>query len=154
MSLLRRNRGPVKRDPANPGPDERIFGCHYRGFNPWIIGLVVAILFVVGFYLGFTKHVPFTSRGYELHATFKSATTLKPDSPVRIAGVNVGDVISVEPKGKAAEATLTISDQGLPIHEDATIALRPRLFLEGTSSSTCTREARALPSSTVGRRSR
>jgi virulence factor Mce-like protein len=121
----------VKRDPTQPLPDERIFGRHYRGPRPAVIGLVVAILFVVGFYLGFTKHVPFTSRGYELHATFESATTLKPDSPVRIAGVNVGEVISVEPKGKAAEATFTVSDEGLPIHEDATIALRPRLFLEG-----------------------
>jgi phospholipid/cholesterol/gamma-HCH transport system substrate-binding protein len=133
VSLLRRNRGPVKRDPAKPGPDERIFGRHYRGPRPAMIGLLVAILFVVGFYLGFTKHVPFTSRGYELHATFESATTLKPDSPVRIAGVNVGKVISVEPtpNSRMAEATFTISDDGLPIHKDATIALRPRLFLEG-----------------------
>jgi ABC-type transporter Mla subunit MlaD len=121
----------VKRDPQNPGPDERIFGRHYRGPSPWIIGLIVAALFVVAFYLGFTKHVPFTSRGYELHATFESASTLKPDSPVRIAGVNVGKVLSVEPKGKAAEVTFTVSDEGQPIHEDATIALRPRLFLEG-----------------------
>jgi ABC-type transporter Mla subunit MlaD len=121
----------VKRDPANPGPDERIFGRHYRGPRPWIIGLVVAILFVVGFYLGFTKHVPFTSRGYELNATFERGSTLKPDSPVRIAGVNVGKVLSVKQKGTAAEVTFTVSDDGLPIHDDATIALRPRLFLEG-----------------------
>jgi virulence factor Mce-like protein len=121
----------VKRDPSKPGPDERIFGRHYRGLSPAKIGLVVAILFVVGFYLGFTKHLPFTSRGYELHATFKNATTLKPDSPVRIAGVNVGKVSSVEPKGNMAEATFNISDEGLPIHKDATITVRPRLFLEG-----------------------
>ena len=43
-----------------------------------VIGLFVAILFVVGFYLAFTKHIPFTGRGYELHATFENATTLKP----------------------------------------------------------------------------
>ena len=95
------------------------------------IGLVVAILFVVGFYLAFTKHIPFTGQGYELHATFENATTLKPDSPVRIAGVNVGKVTDVQAKGNMAEATFTIDDQGLPIHQDATIMLRPRLFLEG-----------------------
>jgi phospholipid/cholesterol/gamma-HCH transport system substrate-binding protein len=132
MSLLRRKpRGPVKRDPANPGPDERIFGRHYRGLGPVKIGLIVAILFVVGFYLAFTKHIPFTGQGYELHATCENATTLKPDSPVRIAGVNVGQVTSVEAKGNAAQATFTIDDQGLPIHKDATITIRPRLFLEG-----------------------
>ena len=132
MSLLRRKpRGPVRRDPQNPGPDERIFGRHYRGPRPVAIGLVVAILFVVGFYLGFTKRIPFTGRGYELHATLENATTLKPDSPVRIAGVNVGKVFSVEPEGNMAEATFTVSDEGLPIHEDAEIKVRPRLFLEG-----------------------
>jgi phospholipid/cholesterol/gamma-HCH transport system substrate-binding protein len=132
VSLLRRKpRGPVKRDPQNPGPDERIFGRHYRGPRPAAIGLVVALLFVVGFYLGFTKRVPFTGRGYELHAALENATTLKPDSPVRIAGINVGKVYKVEAQGNTAEATFTVSDEGLPIHEDATITVRPRLFLEG-----------------------
>jgi len=132
VSLLRRNpRVPPKRDPQNPGPDERIFGRHYRGPRPVAIGVIVAILFVVGFYLGFSKRIPFTSRGYELHATLENATTLKPNSPVRIAGVNVGKVNTVEADGNVAEATFTVSDQGLPIHEDATIKLRPRLFLEG-----------------------
>jgi phospholipid/cholesterol/gamma-HCH transport system substrate-binding protein len=132
VSLLRRKpRGPVRRDPQNPGPDERIFGRHYRGLSPVAIGVVVAILFVVGFYLGFTKRVPFTSRGYELNATFESATTLKPNSLVRIAGVNVGKVSSVEPEGTMAKATFNVSDDALPIHEDATIKVRPRLFLEG-----------------------
>jgi phospholipid/cholesterol/gamma-HCH transport system substrate-binding protein len=132
VSLIRRKpRGPVKRDPAKPVPDERIFGRQYRGPSPAKIGLVVAILFVVGFYLAFTKHIPFTGHGYELHATFENATTLKPQSPVRIAGVNVGKVTSVDAKGNAAEATFTISDDGLPIHKDASITIRPRLFLEG-----------------------
>ncbi len=44
MSLLRRKRGPVKRDPTKAGPDERIFGRHYRGPSPGCIGLVVALV--------------------------------------------------------------------------------------------------------------
>jgi ABC-type transporter Mla subunit MlaD len=131
MSFLRRQRGPVKRDPANPGPDERIFGRHYRGPSPWMIGVVVALLFVLVFYLGFTKRIPFTSRGYELNATFQTAVTLKPQSPVRIAGVNVGEVTSIEREGNMAKVSFTVSDEGQPIHKDATITLRPRLFLEG-----------------------
>ncbi len=121
----------MKRDPTRPGPDERIFGRHYRGLGPLNIGLVVVILFCAGFYLAFTKHIPLTGHGYELHATFENATTLKPQSPVRIAGVNVGKVTSVQAKGNMAEATFTVSDEGLPIHRDATITIRPRLFLEG-----------------------
>ena len=131
MSLLRRRRAPVKRDPTKPGPDERIFGRNYRGLGPVRIGtLVIAVLSLL-VYLAFTKHVPFTGNGYELHATFENATTLKPDSPVRIAGVNVGKVTSVSSKGNLAQATFTVDDEGLPIHKDATITIRPRLFLEG-----------------------
>jgi phospholipid/cholesterol/gamma-HCH transport system substrate-binding protein len=132
MSLLRRQRGPVKRDPTKQGPDERIFGRHYRGPSPTVIGLVVIALIGVGVYLAFSKHIPFTGRGYELHATFENATTLKPQSPVRIAGVNVGKVTSVSSaKGNMASVNFTVSNDGLPIHKDATITIRPRLFLEG-----------------------
>ncbi|HXF00276.1 MAG TPA: MlaD family protein [Solirubrobacterales bacterium] len=121
----------MKRDPHNPPPDERIFGRHYRGPKPVAIGVLVALLFLAVFYLGFTKRLPFTSRGYELHAVLDNATTLKPNSLVRIAGVNVGKVSSVQPEGNAAEVTFNVSDDALPIHEDATLKVRPRLFLEG-----------------------
>jgi phospholipid/cholesterol/gamma-HCH transport system substrate-binding protein len=135
MSLFRRQRGPVERDPTKAGPDERIFGRHYRGLGPVKIGIVVVVIVSLGTFLAFTKqftkHIPFVSRGYQLHATFRSATTLKSNSPVRIAGVNVGSVTSVKPEGNMAEATFTVSDEGLPIHQDATITIRPRLFLEG-----------------------
>ena len=138
MSLLRR-RGPegavVRRDPTKPVPDERIFGRHYHGPTPAMIGVAVVILVALGVYFAFTKqftkHIPFTSQGYELHATFENAATLRLQSPVRIAGVNVGRVTSVERKGNMAEATFVVSDEGLPIHKDATITIRPRLFLEG-----------------------
>jgi phospholipid/cholesterol/gamma-HCH transport system substrate-binding protein len=132
VSLLRRQpRAPLKRDPHNPPPDERIFGRHYRGPRPVAIGLIAALLFALTFYLGFTKRIPFTSRGYELHAALENAATLKPNSLVRIAGVNVGKVSSVEAHGNIAEATFNVEEDALPIHEDATIKVRPRLFLEG-----------------------
>ena len=71
MSLLRRKQtGPVKRDPTDAVPDERIFGRHYRGPSPAKIGLAVALLASLILYLTFvkqfTKHFPFTGRGYEL----------------------------------------------------------------------------------------
>ena len=52
---------------------------------------------------------------------------------MRIAGVNVGKVGKVEPSpgGDASVVTLQIGDQGLPIHQDATAKIRPRIFLEG-----------------------
>jgi phospholipid/cholesterol/gamma-HCH transport system substrate-binding protein len=110
---------------------ERIFGRHYRGPRPWVIGAAIVVLLVVLSYIAYTKQLPFSGPGYELHATFENAATLRADSPVRIAGVNVGKVQSVEGVGDAAEVTFTVSDEGRPVHEDATIQIRPRLFLEG-----------------------
>jgi phospholipid/cholesterol/gamma-HCH transport system substrate-binding protein len=131
VSLFRRNRRPVRYKPWEEAPDPRIFGRSYRGPSPAKIGIFLVLLLLVASYLAFTKRIPFTSRGFELHATFENATTLKPQSPVRIAGVNVGKVVDVTSKGNMAEATFTIDDEGLPIHKDATVTIRPRLFLEG-----------------------
>ena len=96
-----------------------------------MIGLFVAILIAAASYLAFAKEIPFTSKGYEVKATFENAATLRPTSPVRIAGVNVGEVTSVEAQGDGVEVTFTVSEEGRPIHTDATIEIRPRLFLEG-----------------------
>jgi ABC-type transporter Mla subunit MlaD len=50
---------------------------------------------------------------------------------VRIAGVDVGRVIRVEPDGDATTVTFTVEGKGRPIHDDAFAAIRPRIFLEG-----------------------
>jgi virulence factor Mce-like protein len=132
VSLFRRKqRGPVRYKPWEEAPDPRIFGRSYRGPSPAKIGLVLVLILALASVLAFTKRIPFTSRGYELHATFQNAATLKPQSPVRIAGVNVGKVTEVTSDGNMADATFTIDDEGLPIHKDATVTIRPRLFLEG-----------------------
>jgi phospholipid/cholesterol/gamma-HCH transport system substrate-binding protein len=96
-----------------------------------LVGLFAVLLIVIGTYLAFAKQIPFTGAGYELHAIFESPATLKPDSPVRIAGVNVGKVTDVEPEGDMARVTFTVDEEGRPVHSDATVAVRPRLFLEG-----------------------
>src|SRR3712207_8622951 len=53
----------------------------------------------LGVYMGFRKDNPF-NRPYEIRAAFKDVMQLQPRSPVRIAGVNVGKVKSVEPLGE------------------------------------------------------
>ncbi|MCW2966503.1 MAG: hypothetical protein JWM71_275, partial [Solirubrobacteraceae bacterium] len=102
------------------------------GANPFTVGLVVLIIIGVATFFGFAKHVPFT-HGYQLKAVFPSANSIRKNSPVRIAGVNVGKVkgIDREPGSNAALVTMEIDDKGLPIHKDATLKIRPRIFLEG-----------------------
>ncbi|HEX2016017.1 MAG TPA: MlaD family protein [Solirubrobacteraceae bacterium] len=96
------------------------------------IGGVLLVVAVVVTYFGFTKHIPFT-HGFRVRAVFSSANSIRKNSPVRIAGVNVGKVKSIErqPGGDGAIVTMEINDAGLPIHRDATLKIRPRIFLEG-----------------------
>ena len=103
------------------------------GMSPFRAGLIAVVVIAIGTYFGFTKANPF-SHPYEFSAVFERATNVRVHfSPVRIAGVNVGEVSKVEPIGDrgAARVTMKIKDQGLPIHEDARLKIRPRIFLEG-----------------------
>jgi phospholipid/cholesterol/gamma-HCH transport system substrate-binding protein len=95
------------------------------------IAVVFLLIFTIGPYLAFTGHVPFTSYGYELKATFSNGVNISTNSPVRIAGVDVGRVISTERDGDATTVTFTVEGKGQPIHDDAFAAIRPRIFLEG-----------------------
>ncbi len=120
------------------------------GITPFKAGLIAIIAIVIFVYLGFTKFAnPFASQ-YTVHAVFSNANGVKPGSPVRIAGINVGQVTGVGPVPgcklggtpqkasggpsqhcSAADVTFTVTSNGLPIHKDATFAIRPRIFLEG-----------------------
>ncbi len=109
-------------------------------FKAGVVGIVAILLFS---YLAYTKFAnPFASK-FTVHALFSNANQLAPDSLVRIAGVNVGKVTSVSPVTgckqagtsatgcQAANVTMDIDNSGLPLHKDATFAIRPRIFLEG-----------------------
>ena len=64
--------------------------------SPVAIGLIALVIILIGTFLGFTKDIPFTTP-FQVKATFESANSIRPGSPVRIAGVNVGKVAKVEP---------------------------------------------------------
>ncbi len=93
-------------------------------------GLIFVIVIAIVAYAGFTKHVPF-KHGFRLNAVFNTAVNVKPKSPVRIAGVDIGKVTSIAREGNAGVVKMEIESGGLPIHEDATVKIRPRTFLEG-----------------------
>ena len=95
------------------------------------VGLAVLAAVAVAVYLAFGGPLPF-SHTYTVDAVVQSANELHGGSPVRIAGVNVGKVTKVRPgPGTTAIVEMAIDDAGRPIHRDATLKIRPRLFLEG-----------------------
>ncbi len=103
------------------------------GMSPFRAGLIAVVLIVVASYFAYTQANPFANP-YELEAQFNTVNNLQPDAPVRIAGVEVGIVKSVEPLPggeDGATVTMEIEEFGLPIHEDAELEIRPRIFLEG-----------------------
>jgi phospholipid/cholesterol/gamma-HCH transport system substrate-binding protein len=95
------------------------------------IAVIFILVFTIGPYLAFTKHVPFTGHGYTLNATFSNGVNISTNSPVRIAGVDVGKVIEVGRDGDNTKVTFTVEGKGRPIHDDAYAEIRPRIFLEG-----------------------
>jgi phospholipid/cholesterol/gamma-HCH transport system substrate-binding protein len=130
----------------NPRHDKRV--------PSWAIGVLMIVLLAIGSYFAFVKEVPW-AREYQVQAVFNSAQNVRVDSPVRIAGIEIGRVVGVEhynsdgeevhaslphqpsisPAGErgpeAAVITMEISDEGRPIRSDAQFKIRPRLFLEG-----------------------
>jgi ABC-type transporter Mla subunit MlaD len=117
----------------------------------WLLGFVMVIVIAVGSVLAYTKELPW-SDAFTASATFDSAQNVRPRTPVRIAGVNVGEVTQVEHLGDpgagelasagdpsaanesstgGVKVTFELAESALPLHEDAQFKVRPRLFLEG-----------------------
>ena len=75
---------------------------------------------------------------------------------MRIAGVNVGKVKAIERQEDtdAAIVMMEIQDKGLPIHKDAEVKIRPRIFLEGNFFVDSSRARRPRRRSTTATRCR
>jgi len=68
---------------------------------------------------------------YEIKAEFQSAQALTPGQgqSVNVAGVQVGEISSVNLKDGRAIVTMRIDDKDLPIYRDATMLVRPKTGL-------------------------
>jgi ABC-type transporter Mla subunit MlaD len=100
--------------------------------SPFAAGMIVVVLIAILCFVAFSSSLPFTHQ-FEVKAVVANAANIQARSPVRIAGVNVGEVKGVERQGDTTTSvvTMSIEDQGLPIFKDAEVKVRPRIFLEG-----------------------
>jgi phospholipid/cholesterol/gamma-HCH transport system substrate-binding protein len=105
---------------------------HSLGMPPLRVGILVLVIAIIGCFFAFTKKVPFRHH-YTVNAVVKNSNLIAPGTPVRIAGVTVGKVAKVGRYRDTSmgEIAMHIDKVGLPIHKDATLKIRPRLFLEG-----------------------
>jgi phospholipid/cholesterol/gamma-HCH transport system substrate-binding protein len=101
--------------------------------------IAIALLLVVG--LGVSYYIlqkqrlripVLQERPFELKAEFSSAQAVVPGQgqSVRVAGVKVGDVESVELEDGVAVVTFGLDRSYLPVYKDATMLLRPQTGLK------------------------
>jgi len=85
-------------------------------------------------WITFGGPTPFKARSYEIKVPFQEATQLAQQSDVRISGVSVGKVQTIEqsPDGKQAQATINIVDKYAPIPRGTRAILRTKTLLGET----------------------
>ena len=85
-------------------------------------------------WLSFGGTIPFNTQGYRFKVAFNNAYDLAQYADVRIAGVDVGKVVSKarSADGNRTVATIQLDNQYAPIHEDALAILRPKTLLGET----------------------
>ena len=94
-------------------------------------GVLTIVIVVVASTVGWFRLNPF-EKSHTVQAEFAQVSNLAARSPVRIAGVEVGKVTKVEPRdGGGARVTMKLKPSALPLHEDARLKVRSRIFLEG-----------------------
>jgi phospholipid/cholesterol/gamma-HCH transport system substrate-binding protein len=103
-----------------------------KGMTPFAAGAIVIAIIAIVTFLVFGNDIPFT-RPYQVKVVLANAQNLKTRSPVRIAGVTVGEVQKIQKIGDDTTTVVTVnmSDRGLPLYKDAQVKVRPRIFLEG-----------------------
>jgi virulence factor Mce-like protein len=104
---------------------------HRRRLHPLAVAaLVIAAAGAITFY-AFNRGVPFAHH-FTLNGLFTNSVNVRGGDPVRIGGIDVGQVSAVTADGQDSQIEMALSPSALPIHRDATIQIRDRLFLEGS----------------------
>jgi virulence factor Mce-like protein len=83
-------------------------------------------------WLAFGGPIPLKPTGYQFRVAFDEAPLLAKQSDVRVAGVQVGRVVSVERSTNATVATLELERKYSPIASDAQAILRNKTLLGQT----------------------
>ncbi len=106
-------------------------GGKKRGPNPLVVAAVTIVLAVAITFWAFNgRQIPFVHH-YTLYALVRNDLDIIPQSPVRIGGIDVGQVTGTSAAGGLTKIAFSMQSNGLPVHKDATVTIRDRLFLEG-----------------------
>ncbi|MHB8656362.1 MAG: MCE family protein [Solirubrobacteraceae bacterium] len=87
------------------------------------IGLIIFV------WTQFGGTIPFGPEGYRAHALFSETGLLVPNADVRISGVTIGKVASVEARGVNSLVTVDVAPQYAPLPVDTRAILRQKTLL-------------------------
>ena len=104
---------------------------HRRRLHPLVVAALVIVVTGAITAYAFDRRLPFSHR-FTLYAIASNSVNVRGGDPVRIAGVAVGQVDGVTPTGDASRIQFSLDRSALPVHRDATVRIRDRLFLEGS----------------------
>ena len=100
--------------------------------GPMLVAFVTVAVIAAGVTVAFNGGIPFTHH-FTIYAETENSVKLDARAPVRIAGVRVGEVTAIEPRGDGrpgSRIALRV-DEGGPLHTDAQVKIRERTALEG-----------------------
>ena len=100
-----------------------------------IVGFALSCFGILLFlWVTFGGPTPFKAKPYQIKVPFNEATQLAEQSDVRISGVNVGKVQSIElaPNRRQALATVNVNDQYAPLPRSTRAILRTKTLLGET----------------------
>ncbi|WP_375001815.1 MlaD family protein [Aeromicrobium sp. CTD01-1L150] len=99
-----------------------------------VAGFVALCALILGFlWLNAGGRIPLISdEGYRVDVTLPDVDNLAFQSDVRMAGVDVGKIESIETHGREARVTLELEPSVAPLHEGATITVRNKTMIEET----------------------
>jgi phospholipid/cholesterol/gamma-HCH transport system substrate-binding protein len=103
-----------------------------RGIHPLIAAFLVIFAAVFVTFYAFNGGLPFIHH-FTVYAISDNSVNVRSGDPVRIAGIDVGTVNGTSPgPGQTTKISFSLQNSGLPVHTDATVTIRDRLFLEGS----------------------
>ncbi|HEV7535852.1 MAG TPA: MlaD family protein, partial [Acidimicrobiia bacterium] len=104
-----------------------------RARTATVVGFVVlvSLIFTV-LWVNMGGQIPHITGGYRVTASMAGAENLVYDSDVRIAGVPVGKIRGLHHEGDRVMASMEIRGAAHPLHEGATVRLRPKTLIAET----------------------
>jgi phospholipid/cholesterol/gamma-HCH transport system substrate-binding protein len=95
-----------------------------------VIGFALSCMgLLIYMWSAFGGPIPLKPTGYQFTAYYPDATQLIPDTDVRMAGVDVGRVVSVDQQGELAKTVIEVDPENAPIPDDTRTILRRKTLL-------------------------